>query len=228
MVILDVMSKVPEVSVLIATFNTPFQLLRRAIYSVFQQTLRNLEIVLVDDGSTNDPGQQLEAFCRKHEGRILFMRQENKGQSQAINRAVAVSKGKYLSVLDADDEYLPHHLQNCRSQMEKFDLIASTTQTVINGPEDYFVPDRHQTGRLVHVDDCILFATLFGKREVFEQRKFSDGYGADADFYDWASRHFRVAKLDLRSYVYYRNNPDSTCGKMKVKLGNKDDSPEAR
>lgn len=220
------MSRVPEISVLIATYNTPFQQLKRAINSVFNQSLQDYEIILVDDGSTNDPGKKLEAFCKKHASRIHLFRQENKGQSNAINRAVSLSRGTYLSVLDADDEYLPQHLQSCKEQMDFYDLIASTTHTVVDQPGDYFVPDRLDPKQLIHVDDCVLFATLFGRREVFLERNFIDGYGADADFYDWAKNHFRVGKVDLRTYVYYRNNPESTCGQMKVKFEKKSNTPQ--
>jgi len=228
MVNLDIMSSKPEISVLVATYNTPFQQLQRAIRSVINQTFQNFEIVLVDDGSTNDPGGRLDAFCEQQANRIRLFRQENNGQSSAINLAVTKSQGYYLSILDADDEYLPQHLQSCREQMAAYDLIASTTQTIVDQPEDYFVLDRHHPDRLIHVDDCILFATLFGKREVFTRRKFIDGYAADADFYDWAKYHYRVGKVDLRTYRYYRNNPESTCEQLKVKLGKKNNSTQIK
>ena len=48
--------------------------------------------------------------------------------------------------------------------------------------------------------------------------QFSDGYGADAAFYEGAKKRFKVGKVDLRTYVYYRNNPDSTCEKIKLKF----------
>ena len=58
--------------------------------------------------------------------------------------------------------------------------------------------------------------------------KFIDGYAADADFYDWAKYHYRVGKVDLRTYRYYRNNPESTCEQLKVKLGKKNNSTQIK
>lgn len=215
------MARLPAISILIATYNTPFLLVKRALDSLWKQSYQDFEVILVDDGSTHDEKNQLFNLCKSHEDRLLFLRQQNQGQSRAINRAVSLSSGKYLSILDADDEYLPEHLQACLQEMDRYDLIASTTHTVVSKKEDYFVSDRHQPDRLIHVDECILFATLFGKREVFKSKAFIDDYAADADFFDWAKNKYRVEKVDLRTYVYYRNHPDSTCERMKIKFSEK-------
>ena len=52
------------------------------------------------------------------------------------------------------------------------DLIASTTITVVDKEEDYYVPDKFDRSKVIHVDDCVLFATLFGKKEVFKTLNF--------------------------------------------------------
>ncbi|MDN3688995.1 glycosyltransferase family 2 protein [Cyclobacterium jeungdonense] len=222
------MDQPPSISILIATYNTPFPLVKRALNSVWRQTNQDFEVILVDDGSTRDPQNQLFNLCKGQEERLLFLRQKNQGQSRAINRAVSLSSGRYLSILDADDEYMPEHLQACLEQMDSYDLIASTTRTIVTKEEDYFVTDRHQPNRLIHVDDCILFATLFGKREVFKRKAFIDGYAADADFFEWAKKRFKVGKVDLRTYVYYRNHPDSTCERMKIKFSGKKENASFR
>ncbi|EPR66503.1 glycosyltransferase family 2 protein [Cyclobacterium qasimii] len=207
----------PQVSVLISSYNTPFYKLERAINSVLNQSFQDFDIVLVDDGSHNDPENKLIDFCRLHETKLTYIRKINEGQSQAINKAVLWSEGKYIAILDADDEYLPNHIESCIDQMKSYDLIASKTFTVTNKPEDFFVRDRYDWKKTIHVDDCILFATLFGKRKVFKKIKFKDGYGADAAFYEQAKELYTVGKVDLRTYVYYRNNPESTCEKIKSK-----------
>ncbi|WP_235941850.1 glycosyltransferase family 2 protein [Cyclobacterium roseum] len=222
------MAQPPAISILIATYNTPFPLVKRALDSLWNQTYQDFEVILVDDGSSQDPQNLLFNLCKRHEDRLLFLRQKNQGQSRAINRAVSLSSGRYLSILDADDEYLPEHLQACLDQMDSYDLIASTTRTVVAKKEDYFVTDRHHPERLIHVDDCILFATLFGKREVFKSKAFVDGYAADADFFEWAKKRYRVGKVDLRTYVYYRNHPDSTCERMKIKFSGKKENASFR
>ena len=102
-------------------------------------------------------------------------------------------------------------------EIKDVDLIASTTQTIVDEVENYFVPDKYDTSKVIHVDDCILFATLFGKSEVFKDIEFIDMYAADADFYERASKKYNVKKVDSRTYIYYRNIPSSISAELKNK-----------
>ena len=96
-----------SVSVVIPTFNRT-ALLGRALASVQRQTFEPLEIIVVDDGSTDDTRQMLErAFpgCR-------YLRQPNGGVSSARNLGIEASRGKWIALLDSDDEWLPEKLAN--------------------------------------------------------------------------------------------------------------------
>ncbi len=203
------------VSVLMATYNTDFVLVKRAIDSVLSQFMVDFELIVIDDGSQNDPHNQLLRYVQQHEDRVVYLRHANCGQSKSIGRGLLNSRGTYIAILDADDEYKPNHLLACLELMTDADLIASTTETIVDTDDDYYVPDKIDPARLVHVDDCILFATLFGRREVFTSTRFLDRYGADAYFYEQVARQYRVKKVDLRTYVYYRNRPTSICSVLK-------------
>lgn len=198
-----------------AVYNTDFFLVRRAIDSVLNQDFQDFELIVIDDGSHNNSHNELLNYITKHENKIVYLRHQNCGQSKSINRGILNSKGTYITIIDADDEYKPNHLRLCLREMQSNDLIASTTKTIVDSEDDYYVPDKHNTNQVIHVDDCILFATLFGKREVFANLKFQDMYAADAQFYEDAAQKYIVSKIDLRTYVYYRNIPNSTCAKMK-------------
>ncbi|MFY7887745.1 MAG: glycosyltransferase family 2 protein [Spirosomataceae bacterium] len=204
-----------KISVLMAVYNTDFFLIKRAIDSVLNQTFQNFELIVIDDGSNNATESQLLHYAQEHEDRIVYIRHKNCGQSKSINRGLLNSSGDFITILDADDEYQPNHLMACLEEMSITDLIASTPQTVVDSEEDYFVPDKYDPSQLIHVDDCILFATLFGKREVFVAFPFQDAYAADAHFYETASLTYRVKKVDLRTYIYYRNIPTSICSVKK-------------
>ena len=101
--------------------------------------------------------------------------------------------------------------------MTSHDLVATHTDTIVNVLEDYYVPDKHNNEKKIHVDDCILFATLFGKREVFKKNSFENKYAADSEFYEQVSKNYKVAKLKTRTYIYYRNHTHSITAKMKLK-----------
>jgi len=205
------------VSVLMAIFNTPFELAKRAIDSVLCQDFQDFELIVLDDGSNEPLGQKLLQYCQVHQSKITYMRHQNCGQSQSINRGVKLSKGNYIAIIDSDDEYKPNHLSACLNEMAQVDLISSATETIVNSEEDYYVPDKHDNKKSIHVDDCILFATLFGKKEVFERLSFKNMYAADADFYTRASSHYQVKKVNLRTYIYYRNIANSVSATLKRK-----------
>ncbi len=212
------MKKKVIISVLMAVFNTDFKLIKRAIDSVLNQDFQSFELIIIDDGSDNDTSNQLLNYVKKNESKITYLRHLNCGQAESINRGVLNSTGDYITIIDADDEYTVGHLSSCLVEIKEVDLIASTTQTIVNNEQDYFVPDKNDKTKLIHVDDCILFATLFGKRQVFLNTSFFGNYAADANFFELASQTFLVKKTNLRTYVYYRNNPNSVVSKLKSKI----------
>ena len=205
----------PKVSIIMAVYNTDFMYVKRAIDSVLKQSFQNFKLIVVDDGSDYDPEQKLLRYIEPFKNKITYLYHPNCGQSQSINKGVLQSEGEYITILDSDDEYEPHHLQTCLNEMPHADLIASTTKTIVDKEDDYYVPDKYDRSKSVHIDDCILFATLFGKKEVFTTLKFHDAYAADAHFYERAANQFKVKKVNLQTYIYYRNNPKSICAKMK-------------
>jgi glycosyltransferase involved in cell wall biosynthesis len=209
------MTNQTKISVLMAVYNTDFSLVKRAIDSVLNQDFQNFEIIIIDDGSHNDVQNKILDYAKKHENKIQYMRHSNRGQAKSINRGVLNSVGEFITIIDSDDEYKSNHLRYCLQEMHATDLIASNAETIVDSEDDYYVPDQYDPSKLIHVDDCILFATLFGKREVFLDVKFKKKYAADADFYAQAAQKFRVKKVDLRTYIYYRNVPNSICATLK-------------
>ncbi|MFT5963415.1 MAG: glycosyltransferase involved in cell wall biosynthesis [Flavobacterium sp.] len=205
----------PKISILMAVYDTDFYLVKRAIDSVLNQDFQDFEMIIIDDGSQNGTQNQLLEYVIRNQIKISYLRHINCGQSESINRGILNSTGDYITFLDADDEYRPDHLSSCLKAIGSLDLIASTTETIVDCLDDYYVPDKYDQSLLVHVDDCILFATLFGKKDVFMNLKFQKKYAADAQFYETASERFTVNKVNLRTYVYYRNIPNSTCAKIK-------------
>ena len=198
-----------------SVYNTDFSLIKRAIDSVLNQDFQDFELIIIDDGSVHRELNKLVNYAERHEDKIVYLRHSNRGQSKSINRGILNSIGEFITVIDADDEYKPNHLRRCLQEMHATDLIASNTETIVDSDEDYYVPDKFDLMRLIHVDECILFATLFGRREVFLSINFQGGFAADANFYERAGLQFRVRKVDLRTYIYYRNIPNSICTNIK-------------
>ncbi len=96
----------PKVSVIIPTYNRA-NYIGEAIESVLAQTYQDYEIIVVDDGSTDNTRKVLEQF----DGHIEYIYQENRGEAAARNTGLLVSKGEYLVLLDSDDTILPQKLE---------------------------------------------------------------------------------------------------------------------
>lgn len=96
----------PQVSVVIPTYNSS-KYLSQAIDSVLAQTFSDLEVLVIDDGSTDDT----EQLVGRYSSPIKYIRQPNSGVSIARHRGIAESVGRYVAFLDADDIWLPHKLE---------------------------------------------------------------------------------------------------------------------
>ena len=134
-------SALPRVSVLVPSFNSQ-AFLAETLESVLNQTYREIEIVVVDDGSTDES----LAIARRFEGRgVRVIAQDNRGQSGALNTAFDASRGDYLQYLDADDILHPQKigLQVARLQAADPRAMASGAWTRFksNPSEAVFTPE---------------------------------------------------------------------------------------
>ncbi|MBV9181547.1 MAG: glycosyltransferase family 2 protein, partial [Acidobacteria bacterium] len=106
---LDPLPPEPLVSILIANYNYA-RFVGQAIESVLGQLYHNFEVVICDDGSTDESWQVIESYTRR-DPRVRAVRQANGGQGAALNAALSVSRGKIVCLLDSDDSCLPQRLQ---------------------------------------------------------------------------------------------------------------------
>jgi len=206
-----------KVSILMAVYNTNFSYIKRAIDSVLNQDFQDFELIIIDDGSKENDRELLLECVEKNEDKLIYIRHSNRGQSESINRGVLNCVGEYITILDSDDEYKPNHLSACLRAIDDYDLICSKSSTIVDDVNDFYVPDKNDLTKLIHLDNSVLFGTLFGRKKVFSRINFKSGFAADADFFEKAKLNFRVKKADLRTYIYYRNIPTSICSSMKNK-----------
>lgn len=116
----------PRVSVIIPTYQRA-QWLGRAIDSVLAQTMPHFELIVVDDGSTDETDAVVSAY---RDGRIRYIQHgENLGSSEARNTGVEASRGEYVAFLDSDDEWLPRKLAR---QLDLFEESVDTELGAVN------------------------------------------------------------------------------------------------
>ena len=90
-----------KISIIIPVYNVE-KYLRRCLNSIINQTYKDIEIILVDDGSTDNSGKICDEYKEK-DNRIVVIHKENGGLSDARNAGIDIAKGKYIGFIDSDD-----------------------------------------------------------------------------------------------------------------------------
>lgn len=121
------------VTVIIPSYNHA-QYILEAIESVKAQTYKNWELIIIDDGSTDNTHEVLRSMPID-ERITLILNKDNKRQSARINQALTVAKGKYISFLSSDDWYLPEKLEK---QVALFETLDDTYGVVYSGGYRFF------------------------------------------------------------------------------------------
>ena len=135
-----------KVSVIMPVYNAG-EYLSRAIKDVLGQTLKDIELILVDDGS-NDSSPKIITKFKNRDNRVSTVRQSNAGPSVARNKGFEIAQGKYIMFLDADDMYEPTLLESLYEAAEAHDLdVAVTKFDIYNEVENkYSLPSDEPNG----------------------------------------------------------------------------------
>jgi len=159
------MADKPSVSVIIPTYNRA-SLIGAAIQSVLNQTFKSVEIIVVDDGSTDETQRALEP----HAGKIVSLATKNNGPAHARNVGMKAASGTYIAFLDSDDMYLPHKLELEVAFMETHPDIGmvSTNMSAMRGGEiveEYHLNTYHGA---FFQDDGQTLENIYPVRAAFE------------------------------------------------------------
>ena len=140
-----------KISVIIPTFNRE-KLIGNSIKSVLNQTFKNFELIIVDDGSTDNTSEVVDKF---QDNRIKYIKlDKNQGASNARNIGIKNAKGKYISFQDSDDIFYPNKLEIQLNNIikEKSDLDFCKINVIYNNTFRYFVPSNIVEKRFEKVD----------------------------------------------------------------------------
>ncbi len=203
----------PEISVIMASFNRAGYL-QRSVESLLAQTYKSWELIFVDDGSTDNSFKVMDNYLNNFEN-LRYMKHRNKKLALSRNTGIAASVGNFITFLDSDDEYEPNHLEIRMKLMDEnpdLDLIHGGVR-IIGNP---FVADKHDPTKLIHLNECVIGGTFFGKRKMFvELGGFKNlPYSEDSDLFERAEKKYKIIKTDEPTYIYHRDAPDSITNKI--------------
>ena len=206
----------PAVSIVIATFNRG-DYLGATLDSIFSQTFRDFEVIVVDDGSTDDTRRVIDAFG----SRVRYVYQDNRGPSAARNVGVRHAKAEWISIQDSDDLCLPNHLDVLYGYVAEHPQVGMVFANgkYLSGSvhnRETIIPEsksRRLSGRPVHLQDIFdksivrLQAGLIAKKCYDQIGGHNEGLwicmDLDLAFRLWA--HYPMAYLDKAVFLYRKH-----------------------
>lgn len=215
-----------KISVIIPVYNSSTYL-RKCLDSVVNQTLKDIEIIVINDGSTDDSKNIIEEYLCKYKN-IIFIDQENKGIGKTRNIGIKKATGEYITFVDSDDYIKENMLEEYYKYAKKhnFDLVIGSYIKKINNKEIIFENNKFKTEN-VKTTPQILYLIEYGpwaklyKREMLinnniyfdEKRKYED-----MPFVSKALLKSKLIGQITEPYYYYiiHNNSETTTMDKRV------------
>lgn len=202
------------VSVIMPTFNREKTILR-AINSILQQTYKDIEIIIVDDCSTDNTQKVVESLNNNN---ITYIKQDkNRGACAARNEGIKLAKGEYIAFLDSDDEWLPEKVEKQIDFLQKnnVDIVFCSHISQCNGNK-VIIPnkkiDSHILYRELLMENFITTGSILAKSECFKKVKFDIKLPRlqDWDLMINMGMHFRIEHLNEILTINYIQNDSMT------------------
>jgi teichuronic acid biosynthesis glycosyltransferase TuaG len=132
-----------RVSVITPVYNASKHL-SRTIESVLKQTYKDIEIVLVDDCSTDDSAEIIKNFKSKHKNIVYYCQDKNRGAGAARNKALEIATGQYVAFLDSDDQWLPEKIAKQMKLMNSLNCPFSYTAIEMIDNDDNLIKGKRK------------------------------------------------------------------------------------
>jgi glycosyltransferase involved in cell wall biosynthesis len=207
------METTPEISIIIPVYKRE-KLLLRALRSVLFQTFTDYEIIVVDDGSEEEFYPIIDVLQLKN---LSYFKLPHQNANVARNYGFRQSKGKYIAMLDSDDEWLNHHLESNISIMQNDDCDGIYSSVIAKNPNSEKI---FQVRQLFHDEKMVNYllssiigaqtSTLFMKAEAAKKIQWDESLCRHQD-YDFVIRFDKeykwFANPDVTSVYHAENNP---------------------
>lgn len=197
-----------KISVVMPIYNAE-KYLSRAIRDVLNQTLSDIELICVDDGSTDNSTDIINSFVKK-DSRVSSIKQSNAGPSVARNKGFVLAQGKYVIFLDADDMYEPTLLESLYNMAQKDNLdVAVTRFDIYNESSKSYVKQADEP-----------HASIFAPGKVTSKNEHPDFIFASTTGYVWnkliRTSFIRDKKIAFDNDLYVFEDVHFVCSVMAL------------
>lgn len=223
----------PNVSVIVPVYNAE-NYIERCLYYLISQTIKDIEIIIVNDGSTDNTMTIVEKIAKK-DGRIKILEQENKLQGAARNKGLSIAKGEYIGFCDADDYIDYEYYEKLYKAAKKYDADIALAENVRVSNTKY-KPRLNIKQELVFVDILDKFNACNQKKNECPTNKiyrtsyllennilFPEGVYCEDKLFSVESVYYANKIITVPNvHYYYWENPNSTVNSKKTKKHIKD------
>ncbi len=199
------------VSVLLSTYNSEATI-EKSLISLLNQTYKNLEILIADDGSTDNTKEICKKFQLNDERILLFSNKKNIGLTKSLNSLAQKASGSLIARQDADDVSLPERIEKQIQFMNKKKLDAVTTRSLVKQNNkkrpgiSFYIPNK----LLINRKNPFIHGTLIIKENIFKDIGYYDErfyFAQDYKlFYDLLSKGYKVKTLNEALYILNTEN----------------------
>lgn len=193
----------PLVSIIMPAYNAA-RYIKETIESVLTQSYSNWEMIIVDDGSTDNIAEIIKEYSEK-DARIQYIYQTNKGQSSARNRGIKEAQGKYIAFLDADDLFLPAKLEEQVKFLENNSECGVSYCKIYHFLNDnkqqlFYNPQPNYSGDIF---ERVLTQNFINPLAVVLRKEVLDKYGAFKEDWRRVDEQYLWVKLSFNKVKFY-------------------------
>lgn len=218
---------IPQISIIVPVYKVePY--LKKCIDSILNQTFKDFELILVDDGSPDKCGEICEEYAKK-DCRVKVIRKKNGGQASAKNMALDIARGKYIGFVDSDDwieddmyETLYNMIEISKKDIANIGIksIGTMGEKILSNHEKIVLDrEKSMTELFKHELYGNFFCTNLFRRELFKEMRFKEGIAyEDVDlFYKIIHISNGIVTVGVAKYNYLiREGSTTGSGKKRI------------
>jgi glycosyltransferase involved in cell wall biosynthesis len=216
----------PKISIIIPAYNRA-HLIPRALESVFKQTFRDYEVIVVDDASVDNTAEVMNSFSHQ----VKYVRQtQRSGSAGARNRGILEAKGEYIAFLDSDDFWIPEKLAEQAKILDahkNVGIVYSKMAIIDEKGELCGTKPAQVSGKnyqeLLQIWGDLPTSTVLTRRECFDKAGMFDTSlitMQDIDMWLRIARHYDLYEIEDKMLAYYcRHEEQATKSKIRVYEG---------
>jgi glycosyltransferase involved in cell wall biosynthesis len=215
------MSNNPEISIIVPIYNTE-KYLHKCIDSILVQSFRNFELILVDDGSTDESGSICDKYAKK-DSRIIVVHKDNSGVSNARNAGLDITKGKFIGFVDSDDwihkdmykimyDAICRYnagIAECRKakaiddniEDEPLSDIEHNILTNLQASENLFAAEKNNS--------VVVWNKLY-KKNIFDNLRFKKGVVHEDNFFTYIALYKAIKIVNINCALYYHRKTENS------------------